>query len=126
IDRSYSSVIEEERNALKSEIDRLMFTDSSSAEHYLRQYLEPQLAQKGCSHPDIWLLSGDEIFSHLRAELSVEWLARFSNLDIGALETLFEIAAQFGDRSVLQKIIAERCENIMSDWPEPTADEYIE
>lgn len=126
IDRSYSSVIEEERNALKSEIDRLIFADSSSAEHYLRQYLEPQLTQKGCSHPNIWLLSGDEIFSHLRAELSIEWLARFSELDIGTLETLFEIAAQFGDRSDLQKIIAERCENIMSDWPEPTDDEYIE
>ncbi|WP_206360233.1 hypothetical protein, partial [Pseudomonas viridiflava] len=86
----------------------------------------PQLAQKGCSRPDIFLLSGDEIFSHLRAELSIEWLARFSELDIGTLETLFEIAAQFGDRSDLQKIIAERCKNIMSDWPEPTADEYIE
>ncbi|WP_206360386.1 hypothetical protein, partial [Pseudomonas viridiflava] len=57
---------------------------------------------------------------------SIEWLARFSELDIGTLETLFEIAAQFGDRSDLQKIIAERCKNIMSDWPEPTADEYIE
>ncbi|GFM55804.1 hypothetical protein PSCICF_19820 [Pseudomonas cichorii] len=124
--RSYSSVIEEERNALKSEIDRLIFADSSSAERYLRLYLEPQLAQRGCSHPDIWLLSGDEIFSHLRAELSIEWLARFSELEIGTLEALFEIAAQFGDRGDLQKIIAERCENIMSDWPTPTDDEYIE
>jgi len=126
IHRSYSSGIEEERNALKSELDRLIFADPSSAERYLRQYLEPQLAQKGCSHPNVWLLHGDEIFSHLRAELSIEWLERFSELDIGTLETLFEIAAQFGDRSDLQKIIAVRCENIMSDWPTPTDDEYIE
>ncbi|MFP3700893.1 hypothetical protein SB758_36050, partial [Burkholderia sp. SIMBA_013] len=65
IHRSYSSGIEEERNALKSELDRLIFADPSSAERYLRQYLEPQLAQKGCSHPNVWLLHGDEIFSHL-------------------------------------------------------------
>jgi cytidylate kinase len=126
VERSYSSVIEEEHNALKYELDRLIFADPSSPERYLRQYLEPQLAQRSCSRSDIWLLHGDEIFSHLRAELSIEWLERFSELDIDTLETLFETAAQFGDRSDLQKVIAERCVNIMSHWPEQTDDEYIE
>ncbi|RON96497.1 hypothetical protein BK672_07995 [Pseudomonas fluorescens] len=126
IDRHYSSAIEEERNKLKSEIDRLVFAGSSSAENYLRQYLEPQLSQKGCKNPDMWLLRGDEIFSHLRANLSIEWLRCFPDLAIDPLETLFEIAAQFGDRSALQEIIAQRCASFMTDWPSPTADEDLE
>jgi len=126
INRHYSSVIEEERSALKSEVDRLIFAESSSAENYLRQYLEPQLSHKGCKHPDMWLLHGDEIFSHLRANLSIEWLRRFPDLAVESLETLFEIAAQFGDRSALQEIIAQRCASFMTDWPTPTADEELE
>lgn len=126
VDRSYSSVSKEEHDALKTELDRLVFADPSSAERYLRQYLEPQLAQKECCRPNIWLLAGDQAFSHLRAQLSIEWLERFPDLGKDALYRIFEIAAQFGDRSSLQVLIEDRCKKIMSDWPAPTADEGIE
>lgn len=126
LDMGYSAVSDEERHALKVEVNRLIFAAAGSAETFLRQYVEPQLAQKGCQHPDIWLLRGDEVFSHLRAAISIEWLNRFPDLALGSLDTLFEIAAEFGDRDALQKIIAERCSTFMSAWPSPTGDEDLE
>ncbi len=126
LDMGYSAVSDEERQALKNEVNRLIFAAAGSAETFLRQYVEPQLTQKGCQHPDIWLLRGDEVFSHLRATISIEWLDRFPDLKLGSLDTLFEIAAEFGDRDALQKIIAERCSAFMSAWPSPTGDEDLE
>ncbi|MCU1787367.1 hypothetical protein CUU54_00650 [Pectobacterium polaris] len=125
IHMGYNSVSTEERDALQEEVDRLIFPDSESAEKYLRQYVEPQLAQP-CPHPEIWILSGEEVFRHSRAKLSIEWLRRFTDLSLNSVDTLFEIAAQYGDREDLKKIIAERCSDMMSGWPNPTENEDIE
>lgn len=121
----YSSVSTEERDALQTEIDRIIFPNSDSAEKYLRQYVEPQLAQP-CPHPEIWMLSGEAVFSHSRAKLSIEWLRRFTDLSLGSADTLFEIAAQYGDRDDLKEIIEERCSDMMSTWPNSTESEDIE
>ncbi|MFT0476149.1 NACHT domain-containing protein [Pseudomonas antarctica] len=126
IDMGYSGVSEEERDALKAEVDRLVFFNISSAERFLREYVEPQLACGGFQYPDIWLLRGDEAFSQLRAAISIEWLERFPELALEPLDSLFEIAAEFGDRNILCRIITERCANFMSVWPSPTSDEKIE
>lgn len=126
LDMSYSAVSEEERAALKGEVNRLIFAAVGSAETFLRQYVEPQLAQKSCQHPDIWLLRGDDVFSHLRAAISIEWLNRFPDMVLGSLDTLFEMAVELGDRNALQLIIAERCSTFMSEWPNPTGDENLE
>lgn len=126
IHMSYSAVSTEERDALETEIDRLIFPDSASAENFLRQYVEPQLAQSGCNHPELWLLRNEEIFCHLRDSLSIEWLRHFSDLAFEPLHTLFEIAAQFGNRDDLKEIIAERCEEFMTNWPSPSGSEDIE
>lgn len=125
IHMGYNSVSAEERDALQTEIDRLIFPDSENAEKYLRQYVEPQLAQP-CPHPEIWMLSGEEVFRHSRAKLSIEWLRRFTDLSFNSVDTLFEIAAQYGDRGDLKEIIAERCSEIISGWPNPTEDEDFE
>ncbi|MDY4379069.1 hypothetical protein SOV92_14740 [Pectobacterium brasiliense] len=125
IHMGYDSVSTEERDALQTEIDRLIFPDSESAEKYLRQYVEPQLAQP-CPHPEIWILSGEEVFRHSRTKLSIEWLRRFTDLSLNSVDTLFEIAAQYGDRDDLKEIIAERCSEIISGWPNPTEDEDFE
>lgn len=125
IHMGYDSVSTEERDALRAEIDRLIFPDSESAEKYLRQYVEPQLAQP-CPQTEIWLLNGEEVFSHSRAKLSIEWLQRFTDLTLESVDTLFEIASQYGDRDNLKKIIEERCSEIMSSWPGPSENEGIE
>jgi hypothetical protein len=126
IHMGYSAVSKEERDALKAEVDRLIFPDDVSAEGFLRQYLEPQLAQLECKHPELWLLRSEESFSHLRTSLSIEWLKRFSDIALGPLDTLFEIAAQYGNRDELKEIIRERCASFMSSWPNPTGNEDIE
>lgn len=126
ISMGYSAISEEDRNALKTEVDRLIFPDSASAESFLREYVEPQLAQSGCLHPELWLLRSDEVFGHLRAALSIEWLRRFRGLALGALDTLFDIAAQYGNRDDLKEIVAERCAELMQNWPSPTDMEDVE
>ena len=122
----YSAVSAEDRAELKAEVDRLIFPDSASAENFLRQYVEPQLEDSECGHPEIWLLNNEEIFSHLRSKLSIEWLGRFSQLGLDSLDSLFDIAAQYGNRVELNKIIAERCQEFMTLWPNRTDDEDIE
>ncbi|EEH92514.2 hypothetical protein CSAG_00868 [Citrobacter portucalensis] len=125
IHMGYDSVSTEERDALQTEVDRLIFPDSESAENYLRQYVEPQLVQP-CPHPEIWLLSGEDVFRHSRAKLSVEWLRRFTDLSPDSVDAIFEIAAKYGDRKDLKEIIAERCSQMMSDWPNPTENKDFE
>lgn len=122
----YSAPSEEEREALKNEIDRLIFNENNSAESFLRAYLGPQIAKAECAHPDVWLLRSDEAFSHLRSKLSIEWLRTFSKLALDPLDTLFEIAAQYGKRTDLEEIIKERCAEIMSDSPNLTEDDNVE
>ncbi len=122
----YDAVSQEERDALETEVDRLVFSDNTSAENFLRQYVEPQLAQLGCVHPEVWLLDDEKVFSYLRSALSIEWLKRFRELEFGPLDTLFEIAVQHGNRDDLKAIISERCAELMSDWPNLTESEEIE
>lgn len=66
------------------------------------------------------------VFSHLRATLSIEWLRRFQELALDTLDTLFESAARHGNRDNLKEIIAERCAQIMSEWPTLTENGDIE
>ena len=122
----YSAVSSEERGALFREVDRLIFPDSNSAENFLRQYIEPQLAQSGCANPEVELLRNDDAFRHLRAKLSIEWIKHFRELELSPLNTLFDIAAQYGNHDNLKEIIAERCAEFMSDWPNRTENEDIE
>lgn len=126
IHMGYSAVSKEERDALETEVDRLIFPDDASAENFLRQYLEPQLAQPGCNNPELWLLRSEDVFSHLRTSLSIEWLRNFPDLALGPLDTLFDIAAQYCNREDLKEIIEVRCAEFMSSWPNPTGDEDIE
>ena len=122
----YSAVSNEERDALEAEVDRLIFPDAESADSFLRQYIEPQLALSGCNHPEVWLLRSKEVFSHLRSTLSIEWLNHFREMALVPLDALFEIAAQYGNQDDLKKTIAECCEKLMSNWPKPTGREDVE
>ncbi|EOF5098453.1 hypothetical protein ACK1QP_001607 [Salmonella enterica] len=121
----YKSVSVEERTALQKEVDRLIFPyDNDNAEKYLRQYIEPQLA-KSCAHPEIQILN-EEAFGKLRDKFSIEWLIRFSDLNIETLDTLFEIAAQYAEREKLKDIIKTFCSSFMSLWPKQTDKEELE
>jgi hypothetical protein len=113
INVNYSAVTADEKDALKCEVDRRVFSRQGSAEDFLRKYIEPQLAFSRCPNADIWLLRGDDVFSHLRAKLSIEWLMKFSTLALGTLDTLFDMAAQFSNSDALVEIIHKRCQDLM-------------
>nr|WP_275938506.1 hypothetical protein [Pectobacterium brasiliense] len=125
IHMGYDSVSTEERDALQTEIDRLIFPDSESAENISDSMLNPNSLSHALTLK-FWMLSGEEVFRHSRAKLSIEWLRRFTDLSLNSVDTLFEIAAQYGDREDLKEIIAERCSEIISGWPNPTEDEDFE
>ena len=122
----YDAVGKTEYNALKAEVDRLLFPNNQSIEQFLRSYIEPQLADSQCSHPRVDMLKYDEIFSPLKATLSIEWLECFDELDFFALDTLFDLAAQFGDKNKLNDIILFRCSNFLFNSPKRTHDEKLE
>ncbi|MEW8255016.1 MAG: hypothetical protein AB2747_11725 [Candidatus Thiodiazotropha taylori] len=122
----YNAVSEDEINSLKAEVDRLIFTDSSDPEKYLKQYLEPQLEDSDCVHPEISLLQNDDIFAHLKQELSIDWISRFDELKIDILINLFDLAAEYGNRDDLKEIIRNRCDEFNEKYPTPTSDEELE
>ncbi|ELP5726923.1 hypothetical protein QTV44_000096 [Vibrio vulnificus] len=122
----YDAVSKIEHDALKAEVDRLLFPNNESIEQFLRSYVEPQLANSQCSHPRVDMLKYDEIFKPLRAKLPIEWLERFDELSFYALDTLFDLAAQFGDGKLLNDIILTRCSYYLSKFPAQTDDENIE
>lgn len=115
---SYPDVDGDVIEALKAEIDRLIFPNVVTAEKFIRQYIEPQLAAPKCAHPEVELLKYDAIFSPLKTTLSIEWLTRFNLLEHYALNELFEIAAQDGEREELNQIIKTRCSQLLLEHPD--------
>lgn len=126
INMHFDAVHTEKRDALYKEVDRLIFSNAASAENFLRQYVEPQLAHIELADPDIYLLSNDEAFSHLRHTLSIEWLKRFNDLALTPLDSIFEIAAQYGNRDELEEIIISRCADFIKNQQESNGNENIE
>jgi len=125
LNMQYPAVSQEEAAALKSEVDRLLFPDNKAAETFLIDYLVPQLAQNKCAHPQVYLLGDDEVFSPLKAKLSIQWLDTFYKLEGDALNTLFNIAAKSGNREVLNNIIKLRCDQLYPKQSEPKDDEQL-
>ncbi|MFK4765305.1 NACHT domain-containing protein [Desulfobaculum sp. SPO524] len=122
----YPGVKQSERADLKSEVNHLLFKSKESAERFLRQYLEPQIAQPQCQHPEVDLLTRDDVFKDLRSKLSIEWLEQFDNIAYLALDSLFECAAQHGDRTKLNQIILTRCSKLFLARSAAPTDEDIE
>ncbi|RTT38635.1 hypothetical protein H5023_25820 [Pseudomonas aeruginosa] len=114
IDMHYSSVASEERDALKTEVDRLLFIDAESAENFLRKYVEPQLSSRS-SRAKVWLLKHEEAFSNLRHELSFEWLKKYCDIALEPLEALFDIVIEKADPDELNDLILQRCSGLMPE-----------
>ncbi len=108
---------QDEVNAIKIELDRLLFPNIGAAEGFLIEYLVPQLVSPICAHPEVDLLNNDDIFSPLKGKLSIDWLGRFEELTYYAMNTLFEIATQFGSSAELHGIILMRCSQLLQEKP---------
>ncbi|NVJ65916.1 MAG: hypothetical protein HWE16_05455 [Gammaproteobacteria bacterium] len=121
----YFGVDNDEKENLKQEVDRLLFPDQQSAELFLRCYLEPQIINPNCEQPDVGLLEYDEIFKPLASKLSIEWLKRYSTINIRALEALFDIVVK-SQSNELNTIIAKHCVEFICCTPNSTGNEEIE
>ncbi len=126
LDMHYRAVSNEDRTALKTEVERLLFTTVKEVENFINEYIEPQLSIVGCKHPQVSWLRYQEIFKPFQKTLPIEWLKRFKNLSLHTQGELVEMAAQYGNHRELEEIIDIRCAEIMSDYPEKTDNEEIE
>lgn len=122
----YSAISNEEHQKFKAEIDSLLFPTLKEVENFIKEYIEPQLSIAYCKHTQVNWLKYEEAFKPLQKELPIEWLQRFRELSTYTLDSLFEMAARFGNRAELQTIISRRCEEYMSQWPDRTDNQEIE
>lgn len=126
LDMHYHAVQEDEREALKAEVNRLAFSTVEAVEQFCRHYIEPQLRDPKCNHPQVHWLRHDPVFQPLAPELAYQWLCNFALMPLSALEILFEIVAQCGDRQRLKEMIANRSAEALSFWSPELSPEGLE
>ena len=104
----YNTYAEGEHEAFHAEVQRQVQLSPDESEAYARAYLEPSL-EAASGFCDLHILHREPVLNHLRATLPLEWLQRFPELPIQTLESLFDMAASFGDRDALLTLIRDRC-----------------
>ena len=104
----YNTFAEGEEDAFLAEIRRRVLLTADESDAFARAYIEPSLAASG-GQSHFRILNREPALNHLRASLPLEWLYRFPELPVQALETLFDMAARFGDREALFALVRERC-----------------
>ncbi|MEP2984616.1 MAG: hypothetical protein ABJO97_13795 [Roseibium sp.] len=104
----YNAFAEGEEDAFLAEIRRRVLLTADESDAFARAYIEPSLAASA-GQPNFYILNREPALNHLRASLPHEWLYRFPELPVQALETLFDMAARFGDREALVALVRERC-----------------
>lgn len=99
---------EEEERRFTEILTRAVFTDASVAEHFVTEFIEPALAssEEAPTHVD-WLES-KEVFKAFLPATPLEWLSQYPRMPQYAMESLFNMAVQHGDRHALAELIDER------------------
>lgn len=126
LDMHYFNVSNEERTAIQTECDRLLFPNDESIESFLRTYIEPQLVDSQCQHSCVGWLSYDEIFKPFQKTLSLEWLQRFDDMPEHAYTELFKQAALHGNLVQLKILIAQKCTALAKQYPNKTDNTELE
>lgn len=111
----YPGYREDEREAFEAEIDRLILPADADAEGFARAFIEPQLLRASEATTEVSWLNYKAAFRNLRAHLPLEWLTRFPSMPHNARDTLFNLAAEYGDRVTLNALISSRCEQVQSE-----------
>jgi len=116
LDMHYDAVQDNEREALEAEVNRLALATDEAVEQFCRQYIEPQLRDPQCKHPQVHWLRHDPVLQPLAPSLAFEWLRDCELMPVSALDTLFEIVAQYGDQEQLKELIAFRSSQVLLFW----------
>lgn len=101
----YQTMPEDEYEAFRQELDRLLFSVPGGAEDFARNYIEPNLSGGRNGHSNVSWLTSQKTLAHLQPTLSIEWLRRFPQMPVQSRDVLFDIAAGTSDRAALIEII---------------------
>lgn len=113
----FPGVNSDDRERLKQEVDRCLFSNPADAEKFLREYIEPQLACMECKSAQVNWLADDEAFNFLQNTLPLEWLENFPDMNFSAQKELLQLTIQFGNREKLKEIVQQYCENLLNINP---------
>lgn len=97
-----------EEEAFEAELDRILFPGDEEAEKFARSFIEPRLAKTESSITRVEWLNYKQALNGLREFLPLEWLHTFPEASYSTLQSLFDMAAQYGDRQTLQTLIAKK------------------
>jgi len=120
----YPGYSENEGEVFEAEIDRLILSDEADTEAFARAYIEPQLLHAPEAATDVSWLNYKEAFRKLRAHLPLEWLKRYPSMPHYARDTLFNLAAEHGDRVTLNALIPSRFEEVQSAPRDENSDRH--
>ena len=113
----FPGVSSDDRERLKQEVDRCLFSNPANAEKFLREYIEPQLACMECKSVQVNWLADDETFKFLQTTLPLEWLEDFPDMNFSTQKKLLQLAIQFGNRKKLKEIVQQYCEKLLNITP---------
>ncbi|MEP3631421.1 MAG: hypothetical protein ABJN04_15630 [Hyphomicrobiales bacterium] len=109
---SYSNGNDEDKNEYQAEIEHQLFQSLEQVEAFLRQLIEPQIADSTRQHTNVDWLSYRKIFEPLKLSLSIDWLERFPDMHLYPTRLLFDMAAQVEDLSRLLKVITKQIKSL--------------
>lgn len=115
----------DDREKLKQEVDRCLFSHPADAERFLREYIEPQLACVECKSTPVSWLAHDETFKFLQNTLPLEWLKKFPNMNFSAQKELLQLAIQFSNHEELKELVQQYCEKLLDLRPKLEDTEII-
>lgn len=101
-----------EEKAFEAELDRLLFLSKQDALDYATRYIEPQLLRAHDAATQVHFLDHKSAFESVKGALALDWLTRYPEMPFSTMDTLFNIVAQYGDRTALNDLIATRCNDM--------------
>ena len=104
-----------EKRAFNAALERAAIADASVAERMVSEFIEPGLTstEENPTHVD-WLENKEGLHTFLRTA-PIEWLHRYPAMPRHAMESLFGMAVQHGDRHALAELIDERVADTVPD-----------
>lgn len=121
---SYPCFSDGEEIEFEAKLDAALFTQTRSAESFIRDFIEPQLSMTDDAVvSNIHWLDHKSAFQDLRATLPTEWLERFPSMPLDAARSLFSVAAKYADRDALLDLIARRLADPVSDTGQDTPED---
>jgi len=100
---------EGEADRLDAELDSRLFHTEQDLIDFAKRYLEPQFKRKDDAATRVHMIDTRLTFNAVKGRLALDWLARFPQMQFAAMDTLFGIAVQHGDRTELCTLIEVRC-----------------